>query len=108
MDRMITLFIISNYLENYSKHLTLLRKLSVILRYLTQAFKSDELTRAWQIFFCSLIEKDKQLTSIAKYNNFLFLYFLLATKIYNAVYQKSQLKEMISSFKCNLCTQLQE
>ncbi|CAD8194590.1 unnamed protein product [Paramecium octaurelia] len=54
-------FIISNYLENHSKHLTLLRKLSVILRYLTQAFKTDEdtLTRAWSIFCCYLNEKEK-------------------------------------------------
>ncbi|CAD8116305.1 unnamed protein product [Paramecium primaurelia] len=54
-------FIISNYLENHSKHLLLLRKLSVIIRYLTKAYKTDEdtLSRAWSIFCCYLNEKEK-------------------------------------------------
>ncbi|CAD8117350.1 unnamed protein product [Paramecium sonneborni] len=54
-------FIISNYLENHSKHLLLLRKLSVILRYLTQAYKTDDdtLARAWSIFCCYLNQKER-------------------------------------------------
>ncbi|CAK83889.1 unnamed protein product (macronuclear) [Paramecium tetraurelia] len=56
-------FIISNYLENHSKHLLLLRKLSVILRYLTQAYKTDEdtLARAWSIFCCYLNERERSI-----------------------------------------------
>ncbi|CAD8166446.1 unnamed protein product [Paramecium pentaurelia] len=54
-------FIISNYLENHSKHLLLLRKLSVILRYLTQSFKTDEdtISRAWFIFCTHLTSKER-------------------------------------------------
>ncbi|CAD8113508.1 unnamed protein product [Paramecium sonneborni] len=54
-------FIISNYLENHSKHLLQLRKLSIILRYLTQSYKTDEdsLSRAWSIFCCYLNQKDR-------------------------------------------------
>ncbi|CAD8115866.1 unnamed protein product [Paramecium sonneborni] len=54
-------FIISNYLENHSKHLLLLRKLSVILRYLTQSHKTDEdsLPRAWYIFCKHLTPKER-------------------------------------------------
>ncbi|CAK57511.1 unnamed protein product (macronuclear) [Paramecium tetraurelia] len=56
-------FIISNYLENHSKHLLLLRKLSVILRYLTQSYKTDEdtLSRAWFIFCTHLSQKERNI-----------------------------------------------
>ncbi|CAD8112736.1 unnamed protein product [Paramecium sonneborni] len=54
-------FIISNYLENHSKHLLQLRKLSVVLRYLTQSHKTNEdsLPRAWFIFCRHLTPKER-------------------------------------------------
>ncbi|CAD8174519.1 unnamed protein product [Paramecium pentaurelia] len=54
-------FIISNYLENHSKHLLLIRKLSVVLRYLTQSYKTEEdtLSRAWFIFCTHLTPKER-------------------------------------------------
>ncbi|CAD8205451.1 unnamed protein product [Paramecium octaurelia] len=56
-------FIISNYLENHSKHLLLIRKLSVFLRYLTQSYKTDEdtLSRAWFIFCTHLTPKERMI-----------------------------------------------